>query len=271
MVTNPVLKYYGAKFRLAKWIIEHFPRHKSYVEPFGGGGAVLFQKQPSDLETYNDLDGDVVNFFEILRERSAELIRAVRLTPWARNEYERCLTNCEDKLENARRLFVRLWMSKLSGTLTTKGMWRRNLDPSDKSPAKVFFRDTLFQASERLKFVQIENRDALKLIEDFDRGEETLFYLDPPYVPETRVDPKRYACEIDEEKHRELADVLHKVESNVVISGYDCKLYKELFEDKGWHKVDKRAIVNGGAERTESLWLSPQTFEIWRKQMLCKE
>ncbi len=258
MLTNPLLKYYGGKFRLARWIISHFPRHEHYVEPFGGGGAVLFQKPESKVETYNDLDGDVCNFFRVLRERPDELIRAIRLTPWARDEYAICCTPAEDPLENARRLYFRLWMSRHAGTLSTPSAFRRNKDRF--SPATNIKPAVIYEAAKRLSRIQIENRDAAKLITEMD-APETLFYVDPPYVPETRSDKKRYAFEIDDEDHRLLAKVVSSVKGFVVMSGYACGLYKEIYEDNGWQRFDVEALANGGVKKTESLWLSPRTAE----------
>jgi len=256
MLTNPVLKYYGSKFRLAKWIIEHFPIHEHYVEPFGGGGSVLFQKPPSPVETYNDLDGDVCNFFRVLRESPDELIRALRLTPLARAEFELCFLPCEDPLENARRLYFRLRMSMHGGTLAIASNWKRH--KSRSSPATSVRPQVIYEAAKRLATVQIENRDAFKLIDEMDSS-ETLFYIDPPYVAETRTDKKRYACEIDDTGHSALALILEKVKGFVVLSGYKCGLYRELFEDRGWSRIDTESVANGGVKRIESLWLSPRT------------
>lgn len=261
MLTNPLLKYYGGKFRLARWIISHFPRHEHYIEPFGGGGAVLFQKPESKVETYNDLDGDVCNFFRVLRERPDELIRAIRLTPWARDEYELCCESVEDPLENARRLYYRLWMSRHSGTLTTASAFRRNKDRF--SPATNIKPQVIYEAAKRLAKIQIENRDAAKLITEMD-ADDTLFYVDPPYVTETRSDKKRYAHEIGDDDHRLLARVLDAVKGFVVVSGYACGLYKEIYEDRGWHRIDTETIANGGVKRIESLWINARTVDAIR-------
>jgi DNA adenine methylase len=271
MITNPILKYYGGKFRLGRWIISHFPVHEHYVEPFGGGGSVLMQKPPSRVETYNDADGDVCNFFRVLRDRPDDLINRIRLTPWSRDEYEACLRNFETSLdqsraarlsfpdvdlENARRLYVRLWMSRHAGTLSTASAWRRNKDR--RSPASDIRPASLYDAAKRLLPVQIENRDALQLMSEMD-SPATLFYLDPPYVTGTRTNKKRYAYELDDAGHTAIARVARKVKGFVVLSGYACELYKALYEDHGWRRIDIVAMANGGVKRTESLWLSPRT------------
>lgn len=258
-IKNPALKYYGGKFRLAQWIINYFPKHIHYVEPFGGGGSVLLQKEPAILETYNDLDSNVVNFFRVLRHEPDELVRHIKLTPWARSEYELCLENSGEAMEDARRFFVRLWMSLHSGTRTSKSAWRRG--KKKKAPMKYLRPENLYAVAERLQNVQIENRDALKLIAEMD-SPDTLFYLDPPYPASTRTDKNRYACEMnDDDDHRKLAAEISDLRGNIIISGYKCPLYKEIFEDIGWVRIDKNTLANGGIKRIESLWVSPRTVE----------
>ncbi|QQS31891.1 MAG: DNA adenine methylase [Acidobacteriota bacterium] len=258
MITNPVLRYYGGKFRLARWIISHFPIHDSYVEPFGGGGSVLLQKPPSAIETYNDLDGDVCNFFLVVRDRVDELIRAIRLTPWSRDEFELCLHSAADPLERARRLYFRLKMSMHGGTRAIASNFRRH--KSRSSPVTSIKPQALYEAAKRLSPVQIENRDALKLITEMDTP-ETLFYLDPPYVTSTRTDKRRYAHELDDDGHRQIGEVANNIKGFAVISGYACELYKEIFERRDWRRIDTESTVNGGVKRIESLWLSPRTAE----------
>ncbi len=257
-ISNPVLKYYGSKFRIAKWVIEHFPKHKHYVEPFGGGASVLLQKPLSPIETYNDLDADVVNFFRVLRAMPDKVVRQIELTPWARDEFKTCLENTKKKIESARRLYFRLWMSHHAGTHCEKSSsFRRR---KERRPPAVDVRlPILYATAKRLRLVQIENRDALKLITEMD-SPDTLFYLDPPYPANTRTDKKRYALELNqEEQHRQLANIILQLKGLVVLSGYRCELYEELFERRGWQRVDKTTMVNGGASRIESLWLSPKT------------
>lgn len=260
-VNHPVLKYYGSKFRLAQWIIEHFPAHKHYVEPFGGAANVLLVKEPSKLETFNDLNNGIVNFFRMLRCRPDELIEQINLTPWARTEYEYCLGEIDDDspIEAARRVFWRLWMS-FSGQYTTcRGSWRRQ-NKGRRQLRLDIRRENLIAASERLLPVQIENRDAFRLIRELD-APETLFYLDPPYVFSTRTTSKAYSHEMADEKHREFAELLHDLKGFVVLSGYPSAIYAELFESKDWVRIDKEAKVMGGATKIESLWLSPRTSE----------
>lgn len=258
-VNHPILKYYGSKFRLAEWIIKHFPEHKHYVEPFGGAGNVLLVKEPSLLETYNDLNDSIVDFFRMLRCRPDELIEQINLTPWSRKEYESCLGKIDDEssIERARRVFWRLWMSYSGQYNTCKGSWRRQNKGKRRLRLDIR-RENLIAASERLLPVQIENRDAFRLIRELD-APETLFYLDPPYVFSTRTTSKAYSHELTDEKHREFADLLDGLKGFVVLSGYPSTIYEHLFEWKGWRRVDRQARVLGGGVKTECLWLSPRT------------
>lgn len=265
-IKHPVLKYYGGKFRLAQWIINFFPAHRHYVEPFGGAANVLLVKEPSKLETYNDLNDKIVNFFRVLRERPDELIQQIKLTPWARSEFEYCIEEIEidNPIEKARRLFFRLWMSYQSAYHTVKGNWRRH-----KAGKRAVFADvrpeTLYNAAERLKVVQIENRDALKLILELD-SPDTLFYLDPPYIFSTRTTSKAYSHEMTNDDHREFAELLHNLQGFVILSGYPSEIYKELFESRSWIRVDKEAKVMNGGTKTECLWLSPRTVEALKTE-----
>lgn len=260
-IKHPVLKYYGSKFRLAEWIISFFPKHIHYVEPFGGAANVLLIKEPSKMETYNDLNFQIFNFFRILREKPNELLQQIKLTPWARSEYEYCLDEVEivNPIESARRLFFRIWMNFHGATKPSKGNWRRQKGNRKSLLASIRL-DNLFQASERLQTVQLENRDALRLIREYD-SPDTLFYLDPPYVFSTRTISKAYSHEMTNQNHKEFAELLYNVKGFVILSGYPSEIYEELFEAKGWKRVDKEAVVMGGGKKIESLWLSPRTFK----------
>lgn len=264
-VKHPVLKYYGSKFRLASWIISYFPAHRHYVEPFGGAANVLLVKEPSRLETYNDLNFAIVNFFRMLRNRPAELVEQIRLTPWSRSEYEYCLEETDDAspLELARKLFYRLTMSFSGQYNTAKGSWRRfNQGSKRLRPATLV--ENLHAAAERLLHIQIENRDAFRLILETD-SPDTLFYLDPPYIFSTRTTRKAYSHEMNDDRHREFADLLYSLKGFVVLSGYPSAIYAELFESKGWQRASKAAQVLGGATKTECLWLNPKTTEALKR------
>jgi len=262
---RPALRYYGGKWKLAPWIISHFPSHQNYVEPCGGAASVLLQKPPSLLETYNDIDGAVVNFFRVLRDNPAELVDRLLLTPWARAEYELSWEPHPDPIEWARRFFVHGYMS-FNGTANNKsgGSWlvqkdydMRGIMPSE---SKIKTVQELRRIAERLATVQIENRDALEVIGRYDTP-WTLFYFDPPYPAETRSHKNEYTYEATTDFHRRAAISLQNVEGYAVISGYMCPLYVELYQAPGWKRVDKEAQTNSGGRRIESLWLSPRTVE----------
>lgn len=260
---RPALRYYGGKWRLAPWIISHFPPHQNYVEPCGGAASVLLQKPRSALETYNDLDGNVVNFFRVLRDRPEELIRKIRLTPWARAEHNLSIETCNDEIERARRFWVSVQMSISASSGYHPGF--RIIRTSDHvhSHPDLFDKDldSLNFAYERFVGVQIECIDAIECIVKYS-GLDTLVYFDPPYLEETRTHT-RYALEAgDEEFHRDAAEIIKASDAFFVISGYPSDLYKRLYEKDGWTRVDKRSQTNGmGRHRIESLWLSPRTVE----------
>lgn len=260
---RPALRYYGGKWKLAPWIISHFPPHQNYVEPCGGAASVLLQKPRSPLETYNDLDGNVVNFFRVLRDRPEELIRLIRLTPWARAEYELHYKPAQDPVEMARRFWCGSVMAISSMPFTSSGMHmnksKENTPGIPDSKGFLEFEYLEIVAS-RLLGVQIENKTYTETIERYD-AVDALIYLDPPYVPNTRSQNGVYAFEWSDSEHISAGAMLRQAAGYVVVSGYACPLYTELYEDHGWHRVDKEAQTNSGGKRIESLWLSPRTVE----------
>lgn len=267
--TRPALRYYGGKWNLAPWIISFFPPHQNYVEPCGGAASVLLQKPRSPLETYNDLDGNVVNFFRVLRDQPDELIRRIRLTPWARAEYELSLQPCDDDVERARRFFVACWASmqgghqeKTSKTWARKKTFLKSDGSGNKNPALDYMGAAhgLDAIAHRFSSVQIENLSWESVTVDYD-STDTLIYLDPPYVTNTRSSGDVYRLEWCDEDHEIAAQLLRAARGHVVISGYACPLYTDLYERHGWQRHDREAQTNSGGKRTESVWLSPRTVE----------
>ena len=261
--SRPPVRYYGSKWRLAPWILSHFPAHTCYVEPYAGGANVLLRKLPVTYEVYNDLDREVVHFFRTLREHTADLLRAIDLTPYSRLELDEAYEATDDPLERARRFYVRSWQAFHPGQPNQRTGWRRQTQGGRGKSVVKDWNDTarLLPVVERLKHVQIECDTAEAVIRNFD-GPDTLFYLDPPYLTETRCDKWAdvgYAEEMDAEGHRSLAVQLIGIQGMAAISGYPSVLYEELFA--GWRRVEKRAYTNGNVHRIEALWLSPALVE----------
>lgn len=266
--TRPVLRYHGGKWRIAPWIIQQFPAHRVYVEPFGGGGSVLMRKPRSDFEVYNDLDSDVVNVFRVLRDRAsaAELRRLLKLTPWARVEFESSYVPTVDPVEQARRTIVRCFMAHGS-TSRRRGRtgFRAASHPGRRGGGFGDWRgyhDALEAFTDRLHGVVIECRDAFYIIDRHDAA-DALFYVDPPYPVDTRSSvrcdgdtDRAYAHDLSDDDHRRLAVALHRCQAAVLLSGYPCSLYDdELYA--GWRRKERSTRADGGRARTEVTWFKP--------------
>lgn len=256
--------WYGGKYSHLDWLLPLLPDAHHYCEPFAGSAAVLLNRTPAKVETYNDLDGEVVNFFRVLRDRSDELIRAIALTPFSREEFFIAVTDQDDAAtpeERARRFFVRARQARTGLAQTaTLGRWANCKGTSRAGMSGVVSRwfggiDGLSEIAERLLRVQIENRPALDIIRLYD-SPTTLFYCDPPYPHESRGDPKAYGFEMDEGGHRELAGVLHAAQAKVAVSGYRCRLMDELYA--GWrrHDADAKRCHSIKQLRRESVWMN---------------
>lgn len=259
-VNRPALRYHGGKWRLAPWIISHFPPHVCYVEPFGGGASVLLRKPPSSIEVYNDAGSDVVNFFRVLRERPDELVKAIDLTPYSRAEYLGAQEPCDDPLERARRFYTWSWQGRGRAGVKEPGGWRfmvRNL--RGRTPVEDWNNHHhLWDVAQRLKEVQFEQGDALTVIGRYD-DPGTLFYVDPPYVQSTRGrrwTGTAYTHDYTDDDHRELAKALHNIEGMAIVSGYPSGLYEELYG--GWARVTTEALTDAKTRETERLWISPR-------------
>ena len=267
-LTRPALRWQGGKWLLAPWIIEHFPAHRIYVEPYGGAASVLLRKGRAYSEVYNDLDAEVVTMFRVLRDRdqAKRLRELLQLTPYARAEFESAYEPSDDPLETARRLIVRSFMgfgSDGHNPAVNTG-FRANVTRSGTTPAHdwVNYAEALPALVDRLQGVVIECRDALKVMQDRD-GPDTLHYCDPPYLPETRSPKSRksgaayhaYKHEMTYADHRSMLAAVKKLKGMVILSGYRSPLYDRSL--KRWHLVERRAMADGARERTEALWLNP--------------
>lgn len=258
---RPPFVYFGGKQVLADRIAALLPEHLHYVEPFCGSLAVMLAKKPSRMETVNDLDREVMTFWRILRDQPEDLERVCALTPHSRAEYLEALhaEPTDDELEIARRVWVRLTQGRAGQLRRTTG-WRYFIAPrgSNRSMPGYLeaYRSRLAPCLDRLAQVSLECRPALEVVTEYGKDHETLLYVDPPYLGETRNWGNQYRHEMrDEASHRELAAALLAARAAVVISGYPSPLYDELFA--GWDRVSmatRTTQAGVDSERTEVLW-----------------
>lgn len=265
---KPILKYPGSKATIAPWIVAQFPEHTHYLEPFCGSAAVFFRKAPAEHEVLNDLDGNIVNLFSVLRGHAADLAKLIELTPWAEDEYRFCEMNYEnspDPVENARRFLVRCWQShgvRFRAEKCRQG-WKHNGLCGHQYPALRWQNvpDRLMAAAARLKDAEIRNRPALELISYYN-DPRFLIYCDPPYVRSTRND-RYYAHEMTDDEHIALLNALNVHRGPVVLSGYAHPLYDSRLEH--WHRITAPAVAEHGRNRVEVLWLNPKAAQ--RRQL----
>lgn len=262
-ITSPAIRYHGAKFRLANWIMEFFPEHVCYVEPFGGAAGVLLQKQRSYAEVYNDLDSEVSNFFAVLRdpEMRQRLLEACALTPYARDEFELSWQPAECPIERARRLAIRAQMGFGSGG-ATKGATGFRIDTKREYGTAqslwVDYPESIAAAGMRMQGVLIENRPAIDVMRQHD-APTTLHFVDPPYLHSTRVMSRRgvYRHEMTDQQHVELLENVLGLHGMVVLSGYDSDLYNGMLN--GWKTFETTARIaasRGCGNRTEKVWIN---------------
>lgn len=261
---RPVSRYFGGKWLLAPWIIENLPEHRVYVEPFGGAASVLMQKKRSYAEVYNDLDLGVVTLFRVLQnaESAKELERFLRLTPFAREEFNLAYEASTDPIEASRRFIIRSFMGFGSGAhnIKRKSGFRANSNRAGTTPAHDWtnYPDAMKAMTARLSGVIIENRDAKFVMQQHD-GPDTLHFVDPPYVHDTRSDKHNYLFEMTDKDHAELCDFLSTLNGMVVLCGYPNEIYDRL----GWRTIERKALADGAKVRTEVLWFNDLA---WRGQ-----
>ncbi len=259
-----VFGWYGGKFNHLDWLLPLLPDSHHYCEPFAGSAAVLINRRPSPVETYNDIDGEVVNFFKVLRNDPERIAHAIKLTPFSREEF--CLaiegaTEGLSALERARRFYVRARQSRTGLAQTaTLGRWANCKATSRSGMSGAVSRwlggvEGLTEIGERLLRVQIENRPATDVITLYD-SPSTLFYCDPPYLHETRGDAKAYGYEMVGRDHESLAAALSKIDGKAAVSGYRCDLMDTLYD--GWERFDApvKSAHSIKQNRAESLWMN---------------
>ncbi|MBI2307548.1 MAG: DNA adenine methylase [Rhodocyclales bacterium] len=264
--TSPVIRYHGGKFRLAPWVMKHFPPHRIYCEPFGGAAGVLMQKPRAYSEIYNDLDDELTNLFRVMQDagQRERLVEMLVLTPYARREFELAWQPAADPLERARRLIIRAQMG-FGSAGATKGSTGFRIDTKREYETAQHtwaqYPANLTAVGLRLTGVLIENRPAIEILSGHDTP-DTLFYVDPPYVHETRCRMggagRAYRHEMDADDHAALLAALQDVQGMVVLSGYPHPLYDDTL--RGWERRETKARISGGrgtATRDEILWLNP--------------
>lgn len=259
-----IVKYPGSKWSLAKWIIDFFPEHHSYLEPFFGSGAVLFNKLRSHIETVNDLDGNVVNLFECIRTDPEKLAHYIYWTPYSREIYDQTYLKIpKNKFEAAANFYIRLNMGHGFRTNGEKVGWKNDVQGRERAYAAqdwVHYPEKIMQTAERLRGVQIENRSAVEVIKRFNYP-NVLIYCDPPYMLSTRHG-RQYRYEMDDKDHQELLEVLLQHKGYVIISGYDTVLYNSMLI--GWAKRETEAYSQVCSKKREIIWMN---FEPPEKEL----
>lgn len=251
---TPVLKYWGSKYSIAPWITSQFPEHRTYIDLFGGSASVILQKKPAKHEIYNDIDGEVVNFFRVLREDGSRLIKLIDRTPYSREEFELSLLPSEDLVEQARRTFIKMNAGikfNLGGSFRPYG----NAKCSGGYIAAKNFqkKKALVYAKKRLKDVTIENTDYKKLLNGFINQPDCLIFIDPPYLGSTRGKAKIYKNEMMSAlSHARLLKQIRNSCAMIIISGYDHPLYDKFLP--GWNKEYFKTTNNKQDERIEVTW-----------------
>lgn len=255
---RPPVPYFGGKQTIAPWIVSLLPNYDHYVEPYCGGLSVLLAKPASKIETVNDLDGQLMTFWRVLRDQPGALIRACALTPHSRAELLAAREDADSELETARRVWVRLTQSQ--GGALRKAGWRLYINPDGTNlsmPGNLTaYVDRMAVVAERLHRVSLESMPALDLIAKYGAQPKALLYVDPPYLGEARATGSRYRHEMKSpDEHRDLAAALADCQAAVVLSGYDSPLYAELYD--GWHRYEQATTTGNGKgdkARTEVLW-----------------
>lgn len=271
-IARPALRFYGSQWNNAPWILAHWPAHETRVIPFMGGLNEELRAPRAKLTNAGDLDGRVINFFTVLRDQPDTLVKAIHLTPWHEGEYAISQVPAPVPLEDARRFWCACWMSVQGGPKPGKSgfRWTKDRDGRWSTPATDSLNiDHLYRVAERLRHIHFLERDGLELIDAHAGVKNALIWCDPPFVEDTRANSGAgYAHETSLRLHVDTAALLNRVVGYAAITGYGWNsdgtkntLYEQLYEANGWIRVDKECRVNSGGSRTQSLWLSPRTWQ----------
>jgi DNA adenine methylase len=259
-VKRPPLRYFGSKWMLAPWIIEHMPEHRAYIEPFGGGAGVLLRKLPARHEVYNDLDDEIVGVFRVLQNPAtcSRLIRLLKRVPYARSEFREAFQPTPDPIVRAQRAIMRSFASIHHSALFMSGKSSAFASCGQEVRSWVNYPRHLVSICRRLRGVVIECRDALEVIHIQD-APDALFFIDPPYIPTTRDMSAKYRYEMDETAHVRLLEALLDIQGQVMVAGYPTDIYDRMLA--GWIRLERQHYARcgrGGFKgATEVLWISP--------------
>ena len=263
--TRALLRYFGGKWAIAPWVLAHLPPHRVYVEPFGGAASILLRKPRSPIEVYNDLDEEIVGIFRVVQDPALcqQLVRRLRRTPYSRREFQLAFQGSADPVIRAQRAIVRAYQAFHHESLFNlrKATWadaKHRSGSQSKAREWANYPRSLASVSRRLQGVIVECRAALEVIRVQDTP-DTLFFVDPPYLPSTRT-KSGYRHEMTEDEHRAMLERLRSVQGMVVLAGYPSQLYDRVLHD--WKRVERpHRAADSKRVRTEVLWISPRAAE----------
>jgi DNA adenine methylase len=255
-VKSPVMRFHGGKWLLAPWILSHFSAHKIYLEPFCGAANVLLRKPRSFCEICSDLDKNTMNCLETVRDEPALLIERLCKIKYGQEALSNALRPAEHPIENAINMIVRAHMGRATGSATSpwavslRTVGKQKRDLQNEWDRKI---EALWAASARLRGVHLLNEDAFSVMQKLDSS-DTLIYIDPPYMPDTRGKGKDYRFEMSNYDHARLLCLLLQLRSKVVISGYSSPMYEQYLDSNGWQRYERTAFADTARPRKEVIW-----------------